>query len=304
MPVPSDGDLAPVRRSAPGPEALPPPAAPRAPFARLWGWPNNLLLVVGSVAAVVLALRDGLTYEAHAVTLTLGLLTGLGVTLGFHRLFTHRAFETYRPLAWLLAVLGCMAGQSSLFFWVAAHRKHHRCSDGEDDPHSPRRGGFWHAYAGWLLCRTYAYDPREIPDLVKRRDLAWIDRHTFTWYLAGLLLPAAFCGVAAGSAYQALVGLLWGGLYRQFVVLQFTYLVNSVGHLWGSRDYPTADDSRNNWLLGAVALGEGWHNNHHAFPYSARLGLRWWQVDVPWYLLWGLQRLGLVWNVRLPKGHA
>lgn len=273
---------------------------PLVPCALYWGVPNHLLPFLGTVAAVALALREGIPLEVHGVTITMGLLAGLGITLGFHRLFTHHAFQTFTPIVWTLAVLGCMAGQSSMFFWVSEHRRHHRHSDGDGDPHSPKHGGFWHAHVGWLLGRAYTWNPREIPDLVKRKDLAWIDRHTFFWYVAGLLLPAVVCGLVSGSAYGALLGFLWGGLLRQFVLQQITYSVNSASHLWGSQDYPSDDGSRNNWLVGLLALGEGWHNNHHAFPYSARHGLRWWQLDLSWYIIWAMERLGLAWNVRLP----
>jgi stearoyl-CoA desaturase (delta-9 desaturase) len=239
--------------------------------------------------------------------------TGFGVTLGFHRLFAHRSFATSRPVEWALTILGCAAGQSSPFFWVATHRRHHRLSDADGDPHSPHTAagrrlgwwrGFWHAHLGWLGSGGFGYPTGAIPDLTRRPDLTWIDRHCFMWYGAGLLAPAAVSYVIGGTAYDALIGFLWGGLLRHFLVSHATFCVNSVNHLWGTRPYPTADDSRNNLVTGVLAFGEGWHNNHHAVPGSARHGLRWWQPDLSWWVLWGLERAGLIWRVRRPATDA
>ena len=204
---------------------------------------------------------------------------------------------------------GLAAGQSSPFFWIATHREHHRHSDTDDDPHSPhtvggrRLGvwrGFWHAHLGWLYTRGFGYAPEKVRDLTRRADLAWIDRYWFVWYFVGLLVPALVGFAIGGTAYDALIGFLWGGLLRHFLVSQATFCVNSVNHLWGTRPFDTGDDSRNNLLTGILAFGEGWHNNHHAFPWSARHGLRWWQPDLSWWVLWLMERLGLVWRVRRP----
>jgi stearoyl-CoA desaturase (Delta-9 desaturase) len=198
-------------------------------------------------------------------------------------------------------ILGCMSGGPP-FFWIATHRVHHRCSDRHGDPHSPhtlgRRRlrflrGFWHSHFAWLQVCGYAYQGSAIQDLSCRPDLVWIDRCWLSWNLVGLAIPALVGFLIGGSAYDALIGFLWGGLLRQFVVLQLPFLINSVCHLWGTRPYDTADQSRNNALLGLLAFGEGWHNNHHAFPYSARHGLRWWQVDLAWYVIWLMERVGL-----------
>jgi stearoyl-CoA desaturase (delta-9 desaturase) len=239
--------------------------------------------------------------------------TGFGVTLGFHRLFTHRSYGTSRWMERVLMILGCAAGQSSPFFWIATHRQHHRCSDLHDDPHSPhttggrrfaRWRGFWHAHLGWLRDRGFGYRTGAVRDLTRRADLAWIDRHWFLWYAAGLLAPT-ICGYAiGGTTYDALIGFLWGGLLRHFLTTQATFCVNSVNHLWGTRPYATMDHSRNNLLTGILAFGEGWHNNHHAFPWSARHGLRWWQPDLSWWVLWALERAGLVWQVRRVRSLA
>lgn len=266
-----------------------------------WGVLNQLLPLFGTIAGVVLAVGQGVSLEAIVAAVVLIFVTGFGITVGFHRFFVHRSFKTYRPVAWLLAIFGYMAEPKSLLLWVSEHRKHHRLSDGPGDPHSPQLGGFWHAQVNWLVLRSYTFDPREVPDLLKRPDLLWLDRHRVGWYLLGLLLPALICGLIAESAFGALMGFLWGGLFRQFFVRHTTSLVNSATHLWGSKPYSTPDGSRNNFFVALFTLGEGWHNNHHAFPSSARHGLHWWQVDFSWYVIWIMARLHLAWNIRLPN---
>jgi len=275
------------------------------------GRPTDLLLLlaasVGSFCGVGSAIVFGL--PGHAVVELFGMAyaTGFGITLGFHRLFTHRSYATVRPLEWILLTLGCMAGQSSLRAWVATHRIHHRFSDRVGDPHSPhvlsgrRPGlfrGFWHAHVGWVRSRGAEYSGNLVHDLEKRPDLVWIDRHWFAWYLIGLIIPAVAGFAVGGTAYDAVIGFLWGGLLRHFLTLQATFCVNSVTHLFGSRTYPTPDRSRNNFVVGILAFGEGWHNNHHAFPWSARHGLRWWQFDYSWWVIWGFEKCGLAWHVR------
>ncbi|MDB5311201.1 MAG: acyl-CoA desaturase [Gemmataceae bacterium] len=274
------------------------------------GRPTELAPVVGAPVAVAVACVYGLPVHAVVGFAVMAFATGLGITLGFHRLFTHRSFATVRPVEWLLMVLGCMAGQSGPFFWVATHRKHHRHSDHDGDPHSPYVWagrplgfwrGFWHAHFGWLRAHGYGYPAAAVADLRRRPDLVWIDRHWFPWYLLGLALPAAAGGLIGGTAYDALIGFLWGGLLRHFAALQVTFAVNSVTHLWGSSPHDTGDQSRNNLLVGVLAFGEGWHNNHHAFPYSARHGLYWWQPDLTWCVIWVMERVRLARRVRRPK---
>ena len=273
------------------------------------GWPTELAPIVGAPLAIGLACVYGLPVHAMLSFAVIGLATGLGVTVGLHRLFTHRSFTTFRFIEWTLMMLGCMAGQSSPFFWIATHRAHHQYSDRDGDPHSPyiwggrRLGllrGFWHAHFGWLHTYGYDYPAALVKDLTRRHDLAWLDRQWFPLYFLGLVLPAAVGGLVGGTAYDALMGLLWGGLLRHCVALQTTFAVNSVAHIWGSRPYDTSDQSRNNLLIGVLAFGEGWHNNHHAFPYSARHGLRWWQPDITWCVIWLMERVGLAWRVKRP----
>jgi stearoyl-CoA desaturase (Delta-9 desaturase) len=264
---------------------------------------------VGAPLAIAVAVIYGIATHAIVSLLIVGIFTGLGVTIGFHRLFTHRSFATSRSIERIFMLLGCMAGQSSPFFWIAIHRKHHRHSDAAGDPHSPytagskRLGlirGFWHSHLGWTWGPA-GYDSTLIRDLRRRVDFVWIDRFWYVWYLFGLALPAAAGGLIGGTAYDMLIGFLWGGLLRHAITQQATYAVNSLTHIWGSKPFATGDESRNNMLVGILALGEGWHNNHHAFPYSARHGLRWWQLDATWCVIWFMERTGLAWKVRLPK---
>jgi stearoyl-CoA desaturase (delta-9 desaturase) len=295
-----------------------PPATPDAEtrplaspsYARVDRLVNVLAPALGGPAAVALAWAYGLPAHAVVSLFVMAYATGLGVTIGFHRLFAHRSFATSRPVERTLMALGCMAGQSSPFFWVATHRLHHRYSDADGDPHSPHAAGgrrlgpllgFWHAHVGWLLTTRPGYPAAAVRDLARRADLARIDRHWLPLYLAGLAAPAAAGYAIGGTAYDALMGLLWGGHLRHFLTLQATLCVNSVNHLWGTRPYPTADDSRNNMLTGVLAFGEGWHNNHHAFPWSARHGLRWWQPDLSWWVIRAMEACGLAWRVRRPR---
>lgn len=234
----------------------------------------------------------------------------LGITVGFHRLFTHRSFEAARPVQFALGILGSMAFQGPLLEWVGRHRIHHRFSDHDGDPHSPHapfRSGFWgrfrafwHAHIGWALPADPPDLDRYAPDLHKSRMLLLVSDLFLLWALIGLTLPAAI-GYAFGGWPGALTGFLWGGLVRVLAGHHLTWCVNSVCHLWGGRPYRSDDESRNNAIVGVLALGEGWHNNHHALPTSARHGLEWWQVDVSYYTIRMLEVVGLVWKVRLPS---
>jgi stearoyl-CoA desaturase (delta-9 desaturase) len=278
-------------------------------------WPVFSILIplvamgIGAPAAIVLACAEGLPIHVLVTAGVIAHITGLAVTMGYHRLFTHRSFQTSRPVEWALMICGCMSGQSSPFSWIANHRQHHRHSDRPGDPHSPHEGApqrgwvrrFWHAHGGWTLFRLPTYDSALVRDLEQRRDLVWIDRHWYPWYLLGLALPAAVGYLIGGTAFDALMGLLWGGLLRNALSEQITSAINSVCHVWGSRAYETGEHSRNNFLMALLAFGEGWHNNHHAHPYSARHGFHWWQSDLTWNLLWVMERFGLVWDVKRPK---
>jgi stearoyl-CoA desaturase (delta-9 desaturase) len=266
--------------------------------------------LAGVVVAAALAWRYGLFgWVDLGLLLGMYVATMIGVTVGFHRLFTHRSFEAVRPVQFILGVLGSMTFQGPLLEWVGRHRQHHQHSDDEGDPHSPhapRRCGFWgrvrafwHAHIGW----AFAPDPSDLdryaPDLRKSRMLRAVSALFPLWAALGLLIPVGI-GYAIGGWWGALTGFLWGGLVRVFLGHHVTWSVNSVCHLWGTRPYESGDESRNNPVVGLLAMGEGWHNNHHAFPTSARHGLRWWQIDVGYYVIRLLAWLRLAWNVKLP----
>jgi stearoyl-CoA desaturase (delta-9 desaturase) len=268
-----------------------------------------LLPLAGLIAAVVSLWGYGFGWVEFGVLGGMYVLTALGITVGFHRLFTHKSFETNAVVRFVLAALGSMAVQGSVLRWVAQHRRHHQHSDTPADPHSPHgrgRGlvgvvrGFWHAHIGWAFKPDAAGLDRYVADLMKQRSVRWASALFPLWIVLGLALPAVLGGVLTGTWAGVLLGFLWGGLVRVFLVHHVTWSVNSVCHLWGSRPYPDKDHSRNNLVLGVLAMGEGWHNNHHAFPTSARHGLRWWQIDVSYYVIRVMSWLGLAWKVRLP----
>ena len=272
----------------------------------------NLVVTVLPVVLVALAAWrawGGALRWPDLVVLTLTyLLTGLGITVGFHRLFTHRSFKTTAPMRALLAVLGSAAVEGPVIEWVANHRKHHRFSDQPGDPHSPHvdrasgwRGaltGLFHAHVGWLFNdEPMADQERYAKDMLADPIVRFVDRTFLLWVIAGLAFP--FClGVAlTGSLAGGLTGLLWGGAVRMFFLHHSTFSINSLCHFFGRRRFATGDESRNLLWLALPTLGEAWHNNHHAFPTSARHGLRWWQLDPSAWLIAGLERVGLVWDV-------
>jgi stearoyl-CoA desaturase (Delta-9 desaturase) len=268
---------------------------------------------LGLVAAIVFLWGWGFSWVDLALLIGMYGLTALGITVGFHRLFVHRSFETNGVVKFVLAVLGSMAMQAPLFQWVAHHRIHHRHSDTPEDPHSPHHQGegvlgwlkgLWHAHIGW------AFDPDKeglehyVLDLRKSPPLRVANALFPLWVALGLLIPAALGGLAAGSWWGAARGLAWGGLARVFLVHHVTWSVNSVCHLWGLRPYKSRDESRDNVVFGVLALGEGWHNTHHAFPTSARHGLRWWQLDLSYWFIRALALAGLAWDVKVPSKEA
>ena len=235
-------------------------------------------------------------------------LSGVGITVGFHRLFTHRSFKTSRPLRAMFAVLGSMAVEGSVIEWVATHRKHHSFSDRPGDPHSPHvdhapgwRGallGLLHAHVGWMFRgKDMANPSRYARDLLADRDLRFIGRAFPLWVVAGLALPFGLGVALTGSVVGGLTGLLWGGAVRIFLLHHATFSINSLCHFFGRRGFATGDESRNLAWLAPITLGEAWHNNHHAFPTSARHGLGRWQVDPGAWLISGLERCRLAWDV-------
>jgi stearoyl-CoA desaturase (delta-9 desaturase) len=238
-------------------------------------------------------------------------VTLIGVEIGFHRMIAHRGFSARAALRVGLAVFGSMAAQGPLLWWVATHRLHHERSDAPGDPHSPYLidgqpvsgvRGFAHAHVAWMWSTTKVDWYRYGRDIVRDPALIWINRTYAVWVAAGLFIPAALGAAWYRSLAGAARGLLWGGLFRVFLVHQAMWCVASVCHLYGSRRYrvPGNDQSRNNPWVALVTFGEGWHNNHHAFPSSARHGLEWWQLDVNYLVILVLSALGLVRDVKVP----
>jgi stearoyl-CoA desaturase (delta-9 desaturase) len=237
------------------------------------------------------------------------LLTGFGITIGYHRLFTHRSFSAPAPVRLLLAIFGSMAIEGPVLTWVAEHRLHHQHSDHESDPHSPHLhgGGFsgllkglWHSHMGWLFAPEAADLPRYVGDLQKDRVVTFADRWFILWAAIGVFAPAVLVGLITFSWGGLLMGFLWAGLARVFLVHHITWSINSVCHLWGRQPFRSRDESRNNAVFGVLAMGEGWHNNHHAFPTSARHGLRWWELDASYGIICLMGTLGLASDIKVP----
>jgi stearoyl-CoA desaturase (delta-9 desaturase) len=272
----------------------------------------NLAAVIVPLAAVAAGVPvlwggwiGGSDVAVFAIMYALG---GFGVTVGFHRMLTHRAFATHRVTRHVFAVLGSLAVQGPVIDWVADHRKHHAHTDQEGDPHSPHVGhgdgvrgalrGLWHAHTGWLLsthgqARAHKY----ARELVEDRGMRRINRRFPLLVAASLALPAALGLAFTGSPRGALTGLIWGGFARIFLQHHITWSVNSVCHFFGRRRFTVEDRSTNVFWLALPSLGESWHHNHHAFPRSAAHGLRWYELDASAALIALMRRLGLAWDV-------
>jgi stearoyl-CoA desaturase (delta-9 desaturase) len=266
-----------------------------------------ILPFVAFVAAIVLLWNDWVGPADLAILAFMYIVTALGITVGFHRMLTHRAFDAPKPVRYTLATLGSMAVQGPVIDWVADHRKHHAFTDEEGDPHSPHghggglKGalhGLYHAHMGWLLVtQGRAEKRRYAKDLLEDQGLRKISRK-FPWIvLAGLLIPAALGYALTGTWMGALTGYLWGGLVRVFLVHHITWSINSVCHFFGRRRFDIEDQSTNVFWLALPSLGESWHHNHHAFPRSARHGLRWYEIDVSGLVIRGMEKAGLARNV-------
>ena len=235
-------------------------------------------------------------------------LTGLGITVGFHRLLTHRSFKTSPALRGLFAALGSAAVEGPVIEWVANHRKHHQFSDEPGDPHSPHVGhgsgwrgavgGLLHAHVGWILGGDALADEQHYAkDLLADPVVRFVDRAFVLWVILGLVFPFGLGVALTGTVVGGLTAMLWGGAVRMFLLHHATFSINSLCHYFGRRTFVTGDQSRNLLWLALPTLGEAWHNNHHAFPTSARHGLRWWQLDPSAWLIAVLERGGLVWDV-------
>ncbi len=274
----------------------------------------NLIGVItpfaGVIVAIVLLWDIAFTWIDLLLLLGMYLITATGITIGYHRLFTHRSFKTPKAIEVMLSIMGSMAAEGPVLQWVAQHRMHHQHSDGDHDPHSPHGHGtgirqsikgMWHAHMGWFIYKQPRNLEKYVKDLRKQRVLVFTSKLFPVWVLAGLVLPAILGGLFTWSWTGALWGFIWGGLVRVFLVHHVTWSVNSVCHIWGTRPYNSHDESRNNPIVGVLALGEGWHNNHHAFPTSARHGLRWWQLDISYIIIYAMSKVGLASDLRIPS---
>jgi fatty-acid desaturase len=270
-----------------------------------YDWPVVIWIAVVHLGA--LAAPFFFTWKALGICAFLCWFTGsLGVCMGYHRYLTHGSFATYKPVRWLLAFIGGLSGEGSALTWVANHRKHHMFSDKDGDPHTPRDGRWWshmlwfmpdfgHKHHATMLARF-------APDLAKDPMMRFLHKMFLPSHvITGLILFAV--GYFGWDTYTAWSFVIWGMFVRLVYVLHVTWFVNSATHLWGYRTYETTDDSRNLWWVGILAFGEGWHNNHHAYQRMAKAGHKWWEIDVTYWAILALEKVGLAWNVvkEVPK---
>jgi stearoyl-CoA desaturase (delta-9 desaturase) len=264
---------------------------------------------IAFLAAIALLWNKYVGWHDLAVLALMYVITGLGITVGYHRMLTHRSFQTYKPLEYMWAFLGSMAVQGPVIAWVADHRKHHAHTDAEGDPHSPHVGhgdgilgalqGLWYAHMGWLFdAHGRADGEKYARDLVEDRGMALMSRQFLPIVLIGLLIPAGLGYLLTGGTLKgAITGLIWGGLVRIFMLHHVTWSINSVCHFFGRRRFDIEDHSTNVFWLALPSFGESWHHNHHAFPRSAVHGLKWWEVDTSAMVIRAMKRLRLAWNV-------
>ncbi len=243
--------------------------------------------LLATVFAIGLLWQRAVHWSDIVLLGTMYTLVAFGVTVGFHRMLTHRSFRPHPVVKFVLLVLGSMSLEGPALKWAAIHIKHHAHSDREGDPHSPIEG-FFHAHIGWIFTDDKADPNIYCRNLVNDPMVVFVSRTFLLWVVLTLVIPFAIGGWS---------GLLWGGLVRIFLTHHVTWCVNSVCHMFGKREYETNDQSHNEWIVGLLGFGEGWHNNHHAFPRSAFHGLHWWQFDLSGYLIWMFERLGLAHEV-------
>lgn len=252
-------------------------------------------------------------YLEIGLLLLMVVLTGIGITVGFHRFFSHKTFKTKRSFQVILAILGSMAGNGTIIAWVSVHRCHHQYSDRSGDPHSPHIHGevthtgikgLWHAHIGWLLNDEIPNSMIFAKDLLKDPVICKINQLYPVWIFLGLAIPAILGGLISGTWEGVFQGFLWGGLVRLFISFNSGYLINSMAHVYGTEKFSTIDRSKNNVYLAILTMGEGWHNNHHAFSNSAKFGLQPWEIDLGYWVIYLLNLLGLVWEVQTPTIEA
>lgn len=280
---------------------------------RQLAWLTVGIPTLGTIVAIVVAWHNGIGALELGLLAGMYLLTALGVEVGLHRFFSHHAFKAGPAVTAFFAIAGSMAAQGPVLFWAATHRQHHAFTDKVGDPHSPcvegrglraRLAGWWHAHVGWLFVLRRQNWSQFVPDLFRDRLVVRLNQHYYLWVLLGLAIPALVGGLIEQSLYGALMGLLWGGFVRIFLVDHATWCINSFAHTFGPRDHDTRDRSRNLFWLAIPTVGGGWHNNHHAFPALAHTGLKPWQIDIGGRFIDLLALCGLVWDVRKPEVEA
>jgi stearoyl-CoA desaturase (delta-9 desaturase) len=258
---------------------------------------------IGMHLACFAVIWVGWSPAAVAVAVVLYLVRMLAITGFYHRYFSHRSFETSRAVQFLFAVIGAASVQRGPIWWASHHRQHHLAADKENDPHSPRQHGFWKSHTGWFLTREhFAAIERRVPDLLRYPELRFLDRFDVlvpTLLALGLLIAGQWLERNApqlGTNGPQL--LVWGFVISTVALYHATFTINSLAHRWGKRRYHTRDDSRNNFWLALITLGEGWHNNHHHYPAAVRQGFYWWEIDITYYALRLLAAVGLIWDLK------
>lgn len=300
-----------------GEEAVAPPSQEKALTSNrlrrkmaLYATVTILLPTMVSVVALYNAATQGVSTSALVALGVMYLLTAIGITAGFHRHFAHKSFSAKPALQIFLGVAGSMAAQGPVLNWASTHRRHHQNTDKTGDPHSPyirgdqRLGffrGFFHSHIGWMITDNMTNPVKYTPDLLRDRLTTFVNRWYLLWVGLGILIPGLACGVVGGTSSDFLQGVLWGGFVRLFLVHHAFWLIGSLAHIVGVRVFVTNDQSRNNFFSALLNLGEGWHNNHHAFSSSARFGLRWYQIDVGYVFIWTMRAIGLASDLRQPS---
>ncbi len=300
VPVPSPRSTStPILRSQP---------TPPTPRLATSDWVRVIPFIILHLACLS-ALWVGVSWVAIGVTLLTFFGRVFGLTAFYHRYFSHRAFKTSRWFQFVGAFIGSSAAQRGPLWWAAHHRDHHRHSDTHGDVHSPHVHGFWWSHMGWFMRHDNFCKSRSgVKDFMKFPELRWIDDHD---YAAPVALGVAVFALGEGLRFtlpaletSGLQMLVWAFLISTIALYHTTYAINSLAHTFGSRRFPTKDESRNNLWLALLTFGEGWHNNHHFYPSSARQGFYWWEIDITYYLLWLLSRVGIVWDLRPVPHHV
>ncbi len=264
---------------------------------------------LGTVVAIGLLPFYPIGSTEAALFFVMWMVSGLGVSVGYHRLFTHRSFRASRWTRIALAICGSTAGQGGLLSWVAIHRRHHEFSDHEGDMHSPnlhgpgftgKIKGFVHAHLTWMMAHPYPNVSHYAPDLLREKEMVFISRKYHYWVVLGLVVPAVACAFITQSWMGLVTGFLWGGMVRMFVLEHFIWSLNSFCHLLGKRCFATRDQSRNIAWMAPFIFGESWHHNHHAFPGSASFGLAWYRIDPGFWFIRLLELCGLAYDVKVP----